>query len=181
MDTWEWYNKYSQELRDAGQEYIPQIIDDFSEGVLHLQMEKCDSLLPEMKALNQVAKNPWLEIFIGHREMRHRQTNYEEGEKVLPDVVALFEKAHREEAKDCPQSICVTQDLSACYENIDAPGWANERMAVCEETIARIDPTWSCFMCLSCEYASALMDSNRTEEAMVYIDRQIDAEKASGS
>ncbi len=34
MDTWEWYNKYSQELRDAGQEYIPQIIDDFSEGVL---------------------------------------------------------------------------------------------------------------------------------------------------
>lgn len=56
MDTWEWYNKYSQELRDAGQEYIPQLIDDFSEGVLHLQMEKCDSLLPEMKALNQVAK-----------------------------------------------------------------------------------------------------------------------------
>lgn len=29
MDTWEWYNKYSQELRDAGQEYIPQLIDDF--------------------------------------------------------------------------------------------------------------------------------------------------------
>lgn len=119
MDTWEWYNKYSQELRDAGQEYIPQLIDDFSESVLHLQIEKCDSLLPEMKALNQVAKNPWLEIFIGHWEMRHRLTNYEEGEKVLPDVVALFEKAHREEAKDCPQSICVTQDLSACYENID--------------------------------------------------------------
>lgn len=109
MDTWEWYNKYSQELRDAGQEYIPQLIDDFSESVLHLQIEKCDSLLPEMKALNQVAKNPWLEIFIGHWEMRHRLTNYEEGEKVLPDVVALFEKAHREEAKDCPQSICVTQ------------------------------------------------------------------------
>ncbi len=56
MDTWEWYNKYSQELRDAGQEYIPQLIDDFSESVLHLQIEKCDSLLPEMKALNQVAK-----------------------------------------------------------------------------------------------------------------------------
>ena len=118
MDTWEWYNKYSQELRDAGQEYIPQLIDDFSESVLHLQIEKCDSLLPEMKALNQVAKNPWLEIFIGHWEMRHRLTNYEEGEKVLPDVVALFEKAHREEAKDCPQSICVTQDLSACWPRL---------------------------------------------------------------
>ncbi|EPZ2127434.1 hypothetical protein ACXLI6_002494 [Escherichia coli] len=180
MNIWEWYNKYSQELRDAGQEYIPQLIDDYSESVMHLQMEKCDSLLPEVKALTQVAKNPWLEIFIGHWEMRHRLTNREEGEKVLPDVVALFEKAHREEAKDCPQSICVTQDLSACYENIDAPGWANERMAVCEETIARIDATWSCFQCLSTEYASALIDSKRAEEALAYLDRQIDAVKASG-
>lgn len=92
MDIWEWYHKYTKELRDAGQEYIPQLIDDYSEGVMHLQMEKCDSLLPEVKALTQVAKNPWLEIFIGHWEMRHRLTNYEEGEKVLPDVVALFEK-----------------------------------------------------------------------------------------
>ncbi|MGQ3621882.1 hypothetical protein ACT6N0_22665, partial [Escherichia coli] len=180
MDIWEWYHKYTKELRDAGQEYIPQLIDDYSEGVMHLQMEKCDSLLPEVKALTQVAKNPWLEIFIGHWEMRHRLTNYEEGEKVLPDVVALFEKAHREETKDCPQSICVTQDLSACYENIDAPGWANERMAVCEETIARIDPTWSCFQCLSTEYASALIDSKRIEEALAYLDRQIDAVKAAG-
>lgn len=56
MDTWEWYNNYSKELRDAGQGYIPQIIDDFSEGALNLQLEKCDALLPEMKALNQVAK-----------------------------------------------------------------------------------------------------------------------------
>lgn len=180
MDTWEWYNNYSKELRDAGQGYIPQIIDDFSEGALNLQLEKCDALLPEMKALNQVAKNPWLEIFIGHWEMRHRLTNYSEGEKVLPDVVALFEKAHREEAKDCPQSICVTQDLSACYENIDGPGWAAERMAVCEETIARIDPTWNCFQCLSTEYASALMDTHRHEEALAYVDKQIAAVKDSG-
>lgn len=50
MDTWEWYNNYSKELRDAGQGYIPQIIDDFSEGALNLQLEKCDALLPEMKA-----------------------------------------------------------------------------------------------------------------------------------
>ncbi|MBJ2489265.1 hypothetical protein JF955_22950, partial [Salmonella enterica subsp. enterica serovar London] len=113
-------------------------------------------------------------------EMRHRLTNYSEGEKVLPDVVALFEKAHREEAKDCPQSICVTQDLSACYENIDGPGWAAERMAVCEETIARIDPTWNCFQCLSTEYASALMDTHRHEEALAYVDKQIAAVKDSG-
>lgn len=180
MDTWEWYNNYSQELRDVGQGYIPQLIDDFSDCVLHLQMEKADALLPEMKALNQVAKNPWLEIFIGHWELRHRLTNYSEGEKVLPDVVALFEKAHREEAADCPQSVCVTQDLSACYENIDAPGWAAERMAVCEETMSRIDPTWNCFQCLSTEYASALMDTNKHEQALVYLDKQIAAVRDAG-
>lgn len=180
MDTWEWYNKYSKELSDAGQEYIPQLIEDFSDSVLHLQMEKADALLPEVKALNQVAKNPWLEVFIGHWELRHRLTNYSEGEKVLPDVVALFEKAHREEAMGCPQSVCVTQDLSACYENIDAPGWAPERMAVCEETMSRIDPTWSCFQCLSTEYASALMDTQKNEQALDYLDKQIAAVRASG-
>ncbi|HDT6511226.1 TPA: hypothetical protein QFV83_004630 [Klebsiella aerogenes] len=180
MDTWEWYHQYSKELREAGQGYIPQIIDDFSDSVLHVQLEKSDALLPEMKALNQAAKNPWLEIFIGHWEMRHRLTNYGEGEKVLPDIVALFEKAHREEAIDCPQSVCVTQDLSACYENIDGPGWASERMAVCEETMSRIDPTWSCFQCLSTEYASALMDSQQYEQALAYLDKQIAAVQASG-
>ncbi|MCV5647062.1 tetratricopeptide repeat protein, partial [Escherichia coli] len=49
-----------------------------------------------------------------------------------------------------------------------------------EETIARIDATWSCFQCLSTEYASALIDSKRTEEALAYLDRQIDAVKAAG-
>jgi len=180
MDTWAWFTSYSKEMRDAGQGYIPDLIDDFSDSLLHLQMEKANALLPEMKALNQVAKNPWLEIFIGHWEMRHRLTNYSEGDKVLPEVVALFEKAHREETMDCPQSICVTQDLSACYENIDAPGWAAERMAVCDETISRIDPTWSCFQCLSTEYADALKDSSRTELALEYIDKQIAAVHASG-
>lgn len=180
MDTWEWYNKYSKELSDAGQGFIPQLIEDFSDSVLHLQMEKADALLPEVKALNQVAKNPWLEIFIGHWELRHRLTNYSEGEKVLPDVVALFEKAHREDAIGCPQSVCVTQDLSACYENIDGPGWAAERMAVCEETMGRIDPTWSCFQCLSTEYASALMDTQQNEQALAYLDQQIAAVRASG-
>ncbi|XEQ05759.1 hypothetical protein LPA67_06435 [Salmonella enterica subsp. enterica] len=72
------------------------------------------------------------------------------------------------------------QDLSACYENIDGPGWAAERMAVCEETIARIDPTWNCFQCLSTEYASALMDTHRHEEALAYVDKQIAAVKDSG-
>lgn len=175
MDTWEWYRKYSKELREAGQGYIPQLLEDFTDSILHLQMEKADALLPEVKALNQAVKNPWLEIFIGHWELRHRLTNYSEGEKVLPDVVALFEKAHREEAADCPQSVCVTQDLSACYENIDGPGWAAERMAVCEETLSRIDPTWSCFQCLSTEYASALMDSKKNEQALEYLDKQIAA------
>ena len=77
-----------------------------------------------MKALNQVAKNPWLEIFIGHWEMRHRLTNYEEGEKVLPDVVALFEKAHRGRGKRIARNpFALPQDLSACYRKYRWPSW----------------------------------------------------------
>jgi hypothetical protein len=63
----------------------------------------------------------------------------------LGEAVALFERAHREDTLECPQSICVTQDLAACYGNIDGPGWVPERIEVCDETLGRIDPELGLF------------------------------------
>ncbi|REM95695.1 hypothetical protein DSI35_28675, partial [Mycobacterium tuberculosis] len=73
---------------------------------------------------------------------------------------------------DCPQSICVTQDLAACYGNIDGPGWVPERIEVCDETLGRIDPSWACFQCLSCEKADALLDDGRGQDALDYLQVQ---------
>lgn len=172
MDIWNWVEKLQDDLGQAGQRQSAQLLTQLTDEVCELRSDRVDALLPEARALGRTLDNPWLEVFVGHWEMRNRVGNRQEGEAALGDVVALFERAHRADAVDCPQSICVTQDLAACYGNIDGPGWVPERMEVCEETLARVDPSWACFQCLSCEKADALLDDGRSDEALAYLDAQ---------
>lgn len=172
MDIWDWVFRLENDLEEAGQEHASKLIEQVSTEILDLNIGKAEALLPEAIALSRSLNNPWLEVFLKHWEMRNRIGNKSEGESVLSDVVELFEFAHRNETITCPQSVCVTQDLSACYANIDGPGWAEERKAVCNETFERIDPTWSCFHCLSCEYADALLDEGKPQQAFDYLQQQ---------
>jgi len=172
MDIWNWLTKLQDDLQESGHGASAEAIERLTDLVVDLEIERAEALLPEIKALAKTLDNPWLDVWAGHWEMRNRVGNRMEGETALADVVALFELAHREDAKDCPQSICATQDLSACYANIDGPGSVAERIEVCEETLARIDPTWACFNCLSCEKAEAMIDDGQPESALAWLDAQ---------
>ncbi len=90
----------------------------------------------------------------------------------LPEAVRLLEFAHRDECRDCPQSVCAVQDLAIAYGMADGPAYAAERRQVCAETLERIDPGWPCFDCLSGEYGYALLDQGRFAEAVEYLDAQ---------
>jgi hypothetical protein len=181
MDIWKWIEKLEDTLHEAGQDASIRTLEDLSSHVCDLEIARAEALLPEAKALAKSLNNPWLEVFIGHWEMRNRLGANMEGETALPDMVALFERAHRADAIDCPQSVCVTQDLGNCYANIDGPGWANERRAVVEETLQRIDPSWSCFICLSVEYADILYDEGRYTEGLAWLNAQEAKLKAAGT
>lgn len=180
MNIWQWIENLQKDLAAAGQAHSAQLIDDFSSEICDEQAERADALLPEARALAHTLQNPWLEVFIGHWEMRNRLGNKGEGEAALADVVSLFEKAHRPEAIDCPQSVCVTQDLSSCYAIIDGPGWAAERIAVCDETLARITPKWGCYQCISIERSEAMLDAGDAQAAYDYLAQQVQAVEASG-
>lgn len=170
MDIWQWVKTLQTSLDEAGQGHNAQLIEAISSYAADQEVEKAEAILPEAKALCRTLENPWLSVFVGHWEMRHRLGNKREGETALADVVALFELAHREETQDCPQSICVTQDLAACYGIVDGTGWADERIAISEETLTRIDPSWGCFQCLSCEKALALIDQGHHQQALSYLE-----------
>ncbi|MDR0440327.1 MAG: hypothetical protein LBI59_05000 [Candidatus Accumulibacter sp.] len=172
MDIWKWINRLQETLAEAGQESSANLLEDLSSRVCDLEIARAEAILPEAKALAKSLGNPWLEVFVGHWEMRNRLGANLEGEHALPDMVALFERAHREDAIDCPQSVCITQDVSNCYANIDGPGWANERRSIVEETLRHIDPSWDCFLCLSIEYADSLYDEGRFAEGLAWIDAQ---------
>ena len=124
MDITAWLGTLQNELREAGQERTALLIDRIPELTHDNKRAQVEALLPEALAAARALKNPWLEIYFRHWEMRTRLSNNGEGETALSDVVALLELAHREENLSCPQSVCTTHDISGCYANVDGPGWA---------------------------------------------------------
>ncbi|KAF1055478.1 MAG: hypothetical protein GAK43_00273 [Stenotrophomonas maltophilia] len=180
MDIWNWVEKLQDDLQQAGQAQNAHLLTRLADEVSELRVDRVDALLPEARALGKALDNPWVDVYVGHWALRNRVGSRVEGESALGEAVALFERAHREDTLECPQSICVTQDLAACYGNIDGPGWVPERIEVCDETLARIDPSWACFQCLSCEKADALLDDGRGQEAIDYLQQQADAVQAHG-
>lgn len=179
MDIWQWYNQYENDLHAAGRPYITDHLNKLINAICDVKPDVSEALLPEARSFKKTAGNPWLDVFIGHWEMRHR-LGMGEGETALGDAVRFFERAHQPDAIDCPQSVCVTQDLSDCYGNIDGPGWADERIAVCQETMARITPLWSCFQCLSDEQFCAMVDKGEVQQALDYIRGQIQKVRDAG-
>jgi hypothetical protein len=172
MDIWKWVFDLQRELRDAGQGRIADLIDSIPEDKYRSRAEQVAAALPEAIAAARAMKNPWLELYFRHWGLSNRMNNLAEGEVALADAVSLIEFAHRDATKNCPQTVCATQDVAICYGNMDGPGWAAERLAVCEETLARINPEWPCFSCISGEYADALLDAGRPQEALDFLAQQ---------
>lgn len=166
MDIWSWVSKLSDELEEAGQERVASLFYRIVDLICNNDVHQAEALLPEALAAAKALENPWAEVFFRHQEMRLRLGLKGEGEAALPDVVDLLEFAHRRECADCPQTMCTTQDISSCYANIDGPGWAPERIAVSREGLAKIDPTWNCYSCLTLECVEALCDQGEPEEAL---------------
>jgi hypothetical protein len=172
MDIWQWVFDLQRDLREAGHSRVADLIDSIPEDKYRSRPERVEAAMPEALAAARALKNPWLEVFFRHWGLSNRINNLAQGEAALPDAVALIEFSHRDATQSCPQSVCATQDIAICYGNIDGPGWAPERMAVCEETLARITPAWPCFSCISGEYADALLDADRPQEALQFLERQ---------
>ena len=138
MDIWAWVETLQEDLRESGYERLADLIDQIQRDVGENRYERAQAALPEALAGARALRNPWLEVYLRHWGMQNRMNNMGEGETALGEATSLLEFAHRKETLDCPQSVCVTQDISKCHGNVDGIGWAQERLDVCRETMARI-------------------------------------------
>ncbi len=180
MDVWRWVTDLQDELYDNGNDRLADLIDEIPRASVNLQHARVDALVPEAIHLAREVGSPWLEVFFRHWNMQSLVFMRNEAEKALPEAVALLDFSHRDETRDCPQSVCTVQDLAQCYALADGPGYVKERLAISEETLARIDATWNCFTCISGEKAWALFDDGRYQEAHDFLEEQVEALSRAG-
>ena len=180
MDVWAWVHETEEELRRAGHERLAEIVNQLpslvSEG-LHVQVE---ALTPEGVALARGIDHAWVEVYLRHWLAQSRILRRRDVTQGMDEVIRLLDFAHGEQTANCPQSICVSQDVCAAYAVLDGPGYGEERLAVSAETLARIDPSWPCFHCISSEYADALLDLGRFADAEEFCRAQISKARLEG-
>ncbi|MDB4942908.1 MAG: repeat protein [Labilithrix sp.] len=171
MNLWDWVNDAEERLAEAGHKRLAELIDRIPSEVCDDHHDRVDALVPEALALAKGVGEPWLEVFLKHWSLQSKVLHRMDG-RALGEAVSLVELAHREETRACPQSVCAVQDLAAAYGFVDGAGYAEERKEVARETLARIDTSWSCFTCISGEYAGALLDEGDFTGALAYVERQ---------
>lgn len=172
MDIWKWVYDLIPELRKNGHGRLAELMHRLPSETVDDHHERVDAIAPEALALARAAEHPWAEVFVRHWHLQSRVLHRGEGETALGEAVALVDFSHGDRAHGCPQAVCTVQDLAACYAKVDGPGWAPERREVSRETLARIDPTWPCFTCISTEHSAALRDDGQLAAALEFLDAQ---------
>ena len=179
MDIWDWVFDAQRELRASGQERLADIVDQVPPLAADGQHEQVEAMVPEGIALARTIEHPWIELFLRHWLAQSRIICRGDVTTGMNEVVRLLDFAHEDFTRDCPQSVCVTQDFCVAHSVLDALGYAEERLAACEESLGRISPAWPCFGCISTEYFNALFDLGRYSEAEAFSARHIAAMKPS--
>lgn len=181
MNIFAWLEPVLASLEAMGETRLARQIEKLPTHVVDDEHDVVDAIVPELLAGVRRLKHPWLEVYVRHWWLQSRILRRSEVRGGLDEAVALLELSHREETRECPQSVCAVQDLVAGYGMADGPGYAPERLEVSLETLARIDPSWPCFSCISAEHASALRDAGRPEEALAFLDAQDRAASSAGA
>ncbi len=171
-DLWKWVWRAKADLRREGHHRLAEIVDRLPAEVCEDQHARADALAVEGVALAQALDLPWVEVFLRHWHLQSRVLHRMEGESALAACVELVDLAHRPEAAGCPQGVCAVQDLASCYGWVDGPGYAPERIAATDEVLARIDPSWPCFSCISGEKATALRQGTSAAASLAFLEEQ---------
>ena len=176
MGIWRWVNGREEALREDGHIELADHIHDISNHAVNDEFDLVDQIYHAALPLCRALDDKWLEVYFRHwRLQAHVLKNYD-AKGLLNEAISLLDFAHSEETKNCPQRICAVQDLAACYGIKDGPGYAEERISVCKETLAQIDGSWPCYQCVSGELLDALIDKEdyaQAEAELAVVDAEI--------
>jgi tetratricopeptide (TPR) repeat protein len=168
VNIWSWVHPRLREL-ETDEPRLVRLLENLARWTTDGQHDRLDAAWPEIRAGIERLGDPWLEVFARHWHLQSLVLHRLDSKRGLPLAIDLLERSSRPDARDCPQSVCVAQDVCSAYGQRDGPAYAEERLGVSLETLARIDPSWPCFTCISAEAAGALLDAGRPDEAVAFV------------
>ncbi|MBK9072806.1 MAG: hypothetical protein IPL79_17665 [Myxococcales bacterium] len=171
MDIWSWVERRTDELREAGDERLAYIVNALPSAVVDEAHQAADAMIEEGLARAQELGDAWLEVYFRHWALQSRVLHRNDARR-LGDAIEALEFSHRDECRGCPQTTCTVQDVASCYGLVDGAGYARERLAVCDEALAKLTPAWTCFVCISNERIDAMIDAGDVSGAAAFADAQ---------
>ncbi|MEM6929260.1 MAG: hypothetical protein AAF602_20135, partial [Myxococcota bacterium] len=169
MDIFEWLHPQLEVVADKDLA-LAEDVSHLSAWAVDGDQARVKGALPRIVAEARRHGWPWIEVYARHWGLQSSLVRHYRIHEGLREAVELVERAHRADARDCPQSICATQDLCIAYRLVDGIGYAAERERASLETLARIGPEWPCWRCIGEELITALIDSGRVAEALAWVD-----------
>lgn len=170
MDIWRWIHGREEALREDGHDELAGHIYDISNHTVNDRFDLVDQVYHAALPMCRALDDKWLEVYFRHWRLQAHVLKNFDAKGHLNEAISLLEFAHGEDTKECPQRICAVQDLASCYGIKDGPGFAEERISVCKETLAQIDGSWPCYECVSSELLDALIDKKDFEQAEAELD-----------
>ena len=164
--VWDWLHDYTWKLYEDGHADMAEKIDDFSGIAYNKDQESVEAAYPELVAFARQQKNPWLEVYLRHWRLQAYVNTNHDPRPLVPEVLDLLAFTQGEDVRDCPQSTCVIDDITDIYAAIDAPGFAEERVNMLEETLKTLPERRECYVCMVMSMVDALVDLGKSDAAL---------------
>ncbi|PRX97407.1 hypothetical protein [Allonocardiopsis opalescens] len=180
MDIWRWVARQVAPLRAAGHNRLAVALVQAPELAARGQTQRIEGLLAPASESAETAVLPWAGAYLRFWALRSRVGNRQHGAIALADINTMHTEVRTGEGPMCPEIVCPAELVLLALSNMDGPGHVVERSAQVSQQIDQLSPDWPSFAALSQGYAEILIDDDRPEEAITYLDRQAGRVRAAG-
>jgi hypothetical protein len=169
-ELWDWVYDLTWKLEENGLEDLADKIDNFTSSAYGKDAASVEAAFPELLAYARSSENAWLETFLRHWRLQAYVNTPKDPRPLIPEALELLAFSHSEEAIQCPQRICVTDDINDLYAAIDAKGFASERIQMVDEALEGLPVNRGCYVCMTFSKIEALFDLGQGKEGLASLE-----------
>ncbi len=168
MSIWQWVDDYHRQAYDAQDLERLHLVELFFAAN---RAEDVDpnwqlSLLDEGLTLARRLAEPWWELCFTHLHLLTLMADKGEYSQALDKAIQATVTARKPAMRDCPQRICVHEDLIRAYMGIDPLGYAPQIEQALSYMEQEVSPKVECYHCLLGKRAQFELKKGNADKAL---------------